>query len=52
MHTSIDPDKGIDTIENYLNLYGTEPKSYMPKKFIVDLLRLIMTKNIFQFGNT
>ena len=52
MYTNIDPEEGIDTIEKYLNQFGNECKTFIPKELIIDLLRLIMTKNVFQFGNT
>ena len=52
MYTNIDPEDGINTIEKYLDLYSHEYKGYIPKKLIIELLRLIMTKNVFQFGST
>ena len=42
----------IPTIKKYLDLFGHECKSFIPKKLIIDLLRLIMTNNVFQFGST
>ena len=48
MYTNIDPEEGIDTIEKYLNQFGNECKTFIPKQLIIDFLRLIMTKNCFQ----
>ena len=47
MCTNINPEEGIATIEKYLNRYGHECKSYIPKKLIINLLQLIMTKKIY-----
>ena len=47
MYTNIDPEEGITTIEKYLNRYGNEYKIFISKKQIIDLLRLIMTNNVF-----
>ena len=52
MYTNIDPEEGIPTIEKYINLFGHECKSFIPKALIINLLRLIMTMNVFQFGST
>ena len=52
MYTNIDPKEGIETVEKYLDLYANEYKGHFPKKIIIKLLHLIMTKNVFKFGDT
>ena len=52
MYTNIDPEEGIPIIEKYLGKYAHECKSYIPSALIIKLLKLVMTTNVFQFGNT
>ena len=52
MYTNIDPDEGIDVLKKYLTLYKTEIKESVNIEFICALTHLVMTTNVFQFGDT
>ena len=52
MYGNIDPQEGIETIQKYVDLFAIEYKGHFPKKLIIELLSLVMTMNIFKFGDT
>ena len=50
MYSNIDPQEGIKTLHRYLLKYDPEDKSN--RRFICQLLMLILYNNVFQFGDT
>ena len=52
MYPNILTDEGINACKKYFDLYAKECKSYFPSALIIKLLKLIMTLNVFEFGNT
>ena len=52
MYPIILSDKGITACKKYSELYTKEYKSYFPSLLIIKLLRLIITCNAFELGNT
>ena len=52
MYTNIDPDEGMQIIEKYLNEYDKECRKHIPAKLVINMLKLVMTSNVLQFGNT
>ena len=52
MYSNIEPLEGLETIKNYIEFYVHEVNEKFPTKLILKLLELVMTNNIFQFGNT
>lgn len=52
MYTNIDPIEGLDTIRLYVEEYSSELREWFPKHLILRLLRLVMTSNVFKFGET
>ena len=52
MFGNIGIEDGITVIKKYIELYAGEYKGHFPSKLIIKLLRLVMSKNIFKFGNT
>lgn len=54
MYTNIDTDHGLETIEKWLELHHTEIIAEYPSfpfALIMELLRLVMKNNIFQFDD-
>ena len=54
MYTNIDTEHGLATIENWLNLHRTEIRarhSDFPFDLLKELLRIVMTNNVFQFDD-
>jgi hypothetical protein len=54
MYTNIDTEHGLETIEKWLDLHRTEilaKHTDFPFKMINDLLRIVMTNNVFQFDD-
>ena len=52
MYTNIDPQEGLKAIEAYLKEFGNEPGDYLPMELILGLLKLVMSNNVFRFGDT
>ena len=52
MYPNILNNEGITACNKYFALYAKESKSFFPSELITKLLRLIMTCNTFEFGNT
>ena len=52
MYPNILTDEGIDACKKYFILYSKECKSFFCSLLITKLLHLIMTCNVFEFGNT
>lgn len=52
MYTNIDPGKGLRTIRLYTENYADELQERFPKEIILRLLELVMTSNVFKFGET
>ena len=52
MYGNIDTDHGIEVTEKFLDLYGNRISDKIPKEFIISILKLIMKRNIFSFGDT
>ena len=53
MYTNISTTDGIATIRKYLDEFANElPHTLPPTDLICSLLEVVMTTNIFQFGNT
>ena len=52
MYSNIDPTEGVSTAKKYIEEFGSEYKDFFPTELILKLLRLVMTKHIFKFGNT
>jgi hypothetical protein len=52
MYTNIDPEEGIPTLRAYLNESNEETDSPINIELICTLTELVMTNNIFTFGDT
>lgn len=54
MYTNIDTPHGLEIIKKWIVSLKLERKieEDFPTEFIMDLLTLVMTENVFQFGNT
>ena len=52
MYGNIDPLEGIEAIQNHIDLFAHEYKGHFSKTLIIDLLSLVMTMNVFKFGDT
>ena len=54
MYSNIDPREALPIIEEYLRLFGHELKDKCKNqiKILIELTKLIMENNIFQFGST
>ena len=52
MYTNIGTEEGIATIRQYLEKYSMEYNENFPTDLVCNLLEIVMTNNIFQFGNT
>ena len=52
MYTNIATDEGIATIQKYIETFGSELDYVLPTDLICNLLEMVMTSNIFQFGDT
>ena len=53
MYTNIGTDHAINVIAEFMERYSSKLKDLnLPKKFIITCLEIIMTRNIFQFGDT
>lgn len=52
MYTNIDPTEGIPVLRKYLEEYGNESHTNIDIDLVCFLTELVMTKNVFQFGDT
>jgi len=52
MYANIDTDHGIAQVEQYLHNHNDALPPNMPIPFLIAALRLVMTNNIIQFGDT
>ena len=53
MYANLDTDEGAEFIEEFMNKYGDQligPS--LPKRFIIQCLKIIMKQNIIKFGDT
>ena len=51
MYTNIDVQHSIETVKNWLDTFPLETKE-IPRNILLEALEIIMTNNIFTFGNT
>ena len=52
MYPNIKNEEGIAACEKYFELYSKECECFFPSELLVKLLTLIITKNVFKFGDT
>ena len=52
MYTNMDPVEGLEAIRLYIEEFSCELKERFPKVLILRLLWLVMTNNVFKFGET
>ena len=52
MYGNIGIEEGIRTIQDYVRLFAGEYKGHFLSKLIIKLLHLVISENIFKFGNT
>ena len=52
MYTNINTKEGIETIRKYLITFANEIDPHLPLDLICEMLEIVMTQNIFRFGNT
>ena len=52
MYSNIDPDHGITTIAAWLKLHKKELPIHFPVEAVIEGLCLVMSNNVFQFGDT
>ena len=52
MYTNISTEEGIKVIKKYLETFGHETGEDLPIDLICALLEIVMTTNIFKFGNS
>ena len=52
MYTNIDPEEGINILRQYITTYNSEIKEKVNIELICELTDLVMSNNIFQFGDT
>jgi hypothetical protein len=52
MYTNINTDHGIEIIGKWLELHKTELPVSFPIEFIVEGLKIVMTRNVFEFGDS
>ena len=52
MNTNIATKEGVQAIKDYILQFSHELKHFIPEDLIPSLLELVMTNNIFKFGDT